>query len=121
MTQATLVTGGLITMIGSGAFLVTSDLGALLPVGLGVVLVALGWLGRTPARQALAGHLAVGCSFAGMVFSASAAGRLAGRLAGDTLDRPGATVAIALTGVVCLIHVTMSIRWFLARRRSESA
>ncbi len=121
MTTPTLLVGALLVLIGTGSFLVSADLGSLLPAGLGSLVGVLGWLGRSPKRQALAGHLAVGCTFVGMVLSASAAGRLVASLTGAPLERAGATVAIALTGIVCLIHVTMSIRWFLARKRSESA
>lgn len=121
MSIGTIVIGALITLTGTGAFIGSGDLLALVPGGMGVVLVVLGWLGIAEQRQAIMGHAAVLLTFVGMVFSASTVVRLLHVIAGDQVERPGAVVAISCAGLLCLVHVTMSIRWFLARKRSASA
>lgn len=121
MIAATIIVGGLMTLTGSGTFLLSGDLGTLVPMGAGLVLMGLGWWSRSPSRQALAGHLAAMLTFVLMVFSAPALNQIVRLVGGESVARPYAVAATSVTGVLCLVHVTLSIRWFLARKRSTSA
>ena len=121
MIGPTITIGALISMIGSAFFVLSDEVATLGTLGVGLGLIMLGLFMRAPKREALVGHLAVVVTFLGMLSSASSVPR-AFKLAGGTqIDAPWATVSIALMGVLCLIHVTMSVRWFLARRRSNKS
>ena len=121
MVFATIMIGALITLSGSGAVLLSKDPGTVLLMIAGLVLMGLGWWSGRPGKQALAGHLAVVLTFVLMVFTAHATKQVVMLLAGADVARPAAVVATSVTGILCLVHVTLSIRWFLARKRSESA
>ncbi len=121
MVFATIIIGALLTLTGSGTFLLSKDPGTLVPMAAGLLLMGLGWWSRRPEKQGLAGHLAVVLTFVFMVFSAPAANQALKLLGGEDVARPYAVIATSIAGILCLIHVTLSIRWFLARRRSESA
>jgi len=121
MVFPTILIGAVMTLTGSGAFLLSRDPGTVIPMIAGLILMGLGWWSTKPERQALAGHLAVGLTFVLMVFTAPALNQSLHFFSGDEVARPYAVIATTVTGILCLIHVTLSIRWFLARRRSESA
>ena len=121
MVFTTLIVGALMTLTGSGSFLLSKDPGTVIPMVAGLVLMGLGWWSTRPERQSLAGHLAVILTFVLMVFTAPALNQVLHAIAGEEIQRPHAVFATSVTGLLCLVHVTLSIRWFLARRRSTSA
>ena len=112
MVFATIIIGALLTLTGSGSFLLSKDLGTLIPMAAGLLLMGLGWWSKRPEQQALAGHLAVVLTFVFMVFSAPAANQALKLFGGEDVARGD---DMPLAGLV------LSIRWFLARKRSTSA
>ena len=121
MTRATLVVGALLILVGSGGFIISSEPATLTVLLFGIVIAALA-IGTWKERlTALLMHIAVVVSFVGMILSATSLRRFVDLVSGETMSNETSIVAITILGVLCLIHVTMSIRWFLARKRSSSA
>lgn len=121
MIGATIVIGALITLMGSGAFILSSEPATLGTMVVGVVVTLGGVLMRNPARTALVGHLVVIVTFLGMLISAPSIPRTLRLIGGEQVDAPVSSVSAAVLGILCLLHVTMSVRWFLARRRLKKS
>ncbi|HLP27129.1 MAG TPA: hypothetical protein VK147_00720 [Candidatus Didemnitutus sp.] len=117
--MSSVVIGLLLVLLGAGGFALTRSITAFVPLLTGGVLALLGRsIMRFEAnRRMLAASLAV--SAVAMIFTASAIPRLARMLFGAVVDRPGDIFVIGSTAVLCLIHVTVTVRTFL-RSRSTS-
>lgn len=114
MKFASTISALLIILIATGAFLISGDILALVPASVGILLGSTTYI-------PLLHRVPVFVAFAGMVFSASSLQRAVRVLSGAEEDHATAVVATALMGVICVVHVTMSIRWHLAQKRSPSA
>ncbi|RPI69792.1 MAG: hypothetical protein EHM43_00620 [Ignavibacteriae bacterium] len=117
MTRTTLVIGAAMMLVGSGAFMASNEAGTLITLAFGLVVVILATGAMRSKWTAPIMHMVVGLTFMGMLFSASSVPRLVRMMGGATVDMPFTVVATSILAVLCLIHVTMSIRWFLARKR----
>lgn len=111
MTRSTLVIGALITLIGTGAFMLSREIGA--------VLIAIPGIGMILLRQRHIAALIV--STMSMIFTASSVPRLVRMILGETISQPVAVVAVAMASVLFLVHVTMSVRWLVATKRSATS
>lgn len=113
---AGLVALGVVSYVGSGAESVT----ALIPAVFGVVLGALGLAGRRPDRRALAMHIAAGFAVLGFLGSAMGLVSLPDLVAGRDVDRPWAVAAQSVMAVILAVYIALSVRSFVAARRSET-
>lgn len=111
--------GALLVMLGTGGFAVTRDAGTLPPVIIGLVLVIVGWIGRRGLTKIF---LAVGTGVAtlGMIGTAAYLPAVFRLMAGQPLPHPGRIVVLAITGLLSLVYVTMSVRSFVRSERPAS-
>jgi len=118
MRTSTFVLGAVLILVGSGAFILTSEPPTLIPLGFGLVVVVLA-LGMGNDRWVRTLRLVmIGLTFMGMVSSASSLSKLVEVAAGGDVAQPGSIVATSLLGICCLVYVTIGIRWMLASKRS---
>lgn len=116
MIGATIAIGAAVTLVGSGAFIFSMEPASLGTLMIGILVFVGGLLMRAPKRTSLVGHLVVVVTFIGMLTSASSLPRTIKLISGASIDSPAASIAATALGLLCLLHVTMSVRWFLARR-----
>lgn len=112
-----LVVLGIIGFVGSGASSVT----ALIPTFFGIVLAALGVVGRNPDRRALTMHVAALLALLGIVGSAPGLLDLPDLLAGNDLERPWAVGVQSIMVVLLIVYLVLAVRSFIAARRERTA
>ena len=106
---------------GSGAFISSSEPATLIPLSVGLVMAVIGMASVNERWSKTLMHIGVLISFASMIFSATALQRLVAMMQDEPVSQPASVVSISILGILSLIHVTLSIRWFLARKRSSSS
>lgn len=129
MARITLFTGILLVLLGVGAYLVYlptshSSPTALIPAAFGLLLLGLGWLGRSERWRMHAMHAAALVAVLGLAGSARGLLSLPALLSGGEVARPGAVVAQSAMAVICLAFVVLAVQSFVAarlRRRSQAA
>lgn len=107
-----LVLLGIVGYLGTGAHSPT----ALIPAAIGIVLLVMGILARSPRLRMHAMH---GAALAGLLGFAGSVGGIAPfvrMLAGETVERPAAAVARTIMAVLCLTFVALTVRSFVAAR-----
>lgn len=121
MARMTIVTGGLLALIGILGYFASgmASATALIPVGFGVALALLGVRARHPERRKMAMHLAVLVAILAMAGSAPGIPAVFTMLAGGEVARPAAAIARTAMFVVCLVFVVASIRSFIEARRAR--
>ncbi len=112
-----LVVLGVVAYFASGAASVT----ALIPAFFGVVLAALGAVGRSEERRALAMHIAAVLALLGLLGGAMGLPKLPALLTGEPLDRPWAVGTQSAMAVILAVYLALSIRSFVAARRARAA
>lgn len=121
MITVTRVIGALLVLTGVVAYLATAreSLTALAPSVVGLLLLALGLLAGKPERTRNMIHAALAVSLLGLLASGMPLRDLPALLDGDA-DRPGAVVASAAMAVLCLVHLALGVRSFMAARRRRT-
>jgi hypothetical protein len=115
--MSSVVIGLVLICLGTGAFALAPTFTAVIPVGLGVFLALQGRSAmKAPSPWKSASMLIL--SSVTMILTASAVPRLVRLLTGAELERPGDIFVVGTTAVLCLVHVTLSLRT-LIRSRSE--
>ena len=114
--MSSVVIGLLLVLLGAGGFALSSSVASVVPVAVGAVLALLGRriMTRGPSSGRIGAALAV--SAVTMIFTASAMPRLAKMVFGAVVERPGDIFVIGTTAVLCLIHVTVSVRSLIRTR-----
>lgn len=136
MAKLTMVFGALIALVGVFGYVETHFWHALIPVGLGVLLMVLGVVANTPEqkRRMLAMHIAVTVGLLGFLGTIPGLIALPGYLSGShepsaaervhagilTGHRMAAEVQSA-TSILCLVFVLLCVRSFIAARRARAA
>jgi hypothetical protein len=108
---------GLGGYVASGAHAPT----ALIPAGLGLLLVVCAAVGRNPKARMHAMHAAVVFALLGFLGSVRGVLQLPAFLAGQPVARPLAVVAQSITVVLCLAYLVVAIRSFIQARRARLA
>jgi hypothetical protein len=121
MANITVGFGGVLVLLGIVGYLSTGAHSptALIPAAIGIVLVVMGRLARTPRLRMHAMH---GAALAGLIGFAGSVGGvppLVRMLAGDTINRPAAAVARSIMAVLCLAFVALTVRSFVAARLAK--
>ena len=112
------VIGLLLLLLGAGGFTLTMSLSCLVPTCVGICLALMGRrLMATKTVGTLLGT-ALAVSTVTMIFTASALPRLIRLLTGSEVDRSGDIFVIGSTAVLCLIHVTLTLRLLIRSGRS---
>lgn len=108
-----LIVLGLVGYLGSGMVSPT----ALIPSFFGIVLAALGFVGRNPARRKMAMHIAVVVALLGFIGSVRGLGTAVLMLTGQPAARPVAAVSQAIMAILTLMFTVMCVRSFINARR----
>jgi hypothetical protein len=93
---------------------------ALIPAGIGVILVGLGMMARDPARRKLAMHIAVVVGLIGFLGSARGLAQLGAVLAGDDVARPAAVIAQSIMAILSLAFIWLCVKSFINARRNRT-
>jgi len=130
MAKLAMVFGVLIALVGVGGYIATHFWHALIPVGLGVLLLLLGLAANTNdvKRRMLAMHIAVTVGLLGFLGTIPGLIAMGGYLTGH---RPAAVGGIEIghmlaaevqsaTSILCLIFVLLCVRSFVAARRARA-
>lgn len=124
MPIVTLVTGGLLSLLGIFGYLSSESrsLTALIPLAFGMLLDTCGALALIPRFKMHAMHGASVLALLGILGSASGAVKFLGLLAGDPVSRPMAVQVQAAMFVICLVFLGLCVRSFReARARRQAA
>jgi hypothetical protein len=89
---------------------------ALIPAGLGLVLVVLGILARNAKARMHAMHGAALVALLGFAGSVSGIGQLVKMMAGEAVKHPPAAIARSIMAILCLAFVALTVRSFIAAR-----
>ncbi len=109
MSKPTILIGILLIILGVASYFLTDRVSptALIPCGPGILLVIFGLIGQKESLRKHMMHAAVLISLLGT---------LAGLGRGLTTLPSAAGISATLMGVLCLVHMVMSIRSFRAAR-----
>lgn len=134
MAKLTIVFGVLIAAVGAIGYGITHFWHALIPVALGMLLVALGLMANTEdvRRRMLAMHIAVTVGLLGFLgtipgliaivrFASGSAEQVSNHMAvgGIEVAKRAAEVQTA-TNLLCLLFVALCVRSFIAARRARA-
>lgn len=120
--RLTLITGGLLILIGITAYATaeTTSLTALFPAALGIVLATLGLAAIAPKFRRDAVHIAVLVGMLGIVAFFGNARHLPALISGGAVERPQAVAVSALTVGVLIAYLGLSIRSFRQARQARA-
>ena len=94
---------------------------ALIPCGLGAVLIALGTIARNPLHRKHAMHGAVMIGLLGFLGAGRGLTKIVPLLSGEPVERPNAVIAQAVMALISLIFVALCIKSFIDARRNRTA
>ena len=120
MIALTMTVGAVLSLLGLIAYVATGmvSVTALIPTFFGIPLVILAQLGKPESRRKMTMHIAVVITLLGFLGSVSGIPKVISLMGGAEVARPQAAVVQALMALVCLVHVVMSVRSFIAARRA---
>ncbi len=124
MAKLTILFGGLLIVLGGGAYALTGHHPhSFIPMGFGVVLAILGALANTEdaKKRMLFMHIAVTVGLLGFLGTIPGIIGVIQMAAGHATLRPDAAKVQALMGTICLIFVLLCVRSFIAARRARLA
>lgn len=118
MSRSAVGFGTLLLLIGVVAYVATgmASVTALIPSFFGMVLVALGALGRTERFEKPALYGALGVSILGLLGSVSGITQTISYMGGGEVARPSASITRAIMAVVLMALVAVLTRALVARR-----
>ncbi|MDP9072451.1 MAG: hypothetical protein M3N68_14430 [Actinomycetota bacterium] len=112
-----LIVLGIVSYAGSGAESVT----ALIPAFFGIVLAALGFVGRREDRRALTMHIAALLALLGLLGSAGGLLSLPDLVTGEDLERPWAVAAQSVMALALAVYLALAVRSFVAARKARTS
>jgi hypothetical protein len=124
VAKLTILFGGLLIVLGGGAYALTGHHPhSFIPMGFGVVLAILGALANTEdaKKRMLFMHIAVTVGLLGFLGTIPGIIGVIQMAAGHATLRPDAAKVQALMGTICLIFVLLCVRSFIAARRARLA
>lgn len=121
MANITIGYGTLLIALAAGGYFGTGgvSLTAWIPAAFGLPMVLFGWLAKNPSKRKLFMHLAVAVAL--LAFLGSAKGVLGlGKMAtGVSVERPAATVSMAVMALLSAVYLVLAIRSFVRARRQQ--
>jgi hypothetical protein len=120
MVRLTSSVAVLLVIVGVGGYVLTGAASptALIPAGLGAVLLLLAAWGRQEGARKLAMHGAMLIALVGIAGTVRGLMQLPTLLAGGEVARPAAVYAQSLTALVLVVLLVSGIRSFVAARRN---
>jgi hypothetical protein len=120
MVRLTSSVGVLLVIVGVGGYVLTGAASptALIPAGLGAVLLLLAAWGRQEGARKHAMHGAMLIALVGIAGTVRGLMQLPTLLAGGEVARPAAVYAQSLTALVLVVLLVSGIRSFVAARRN---
>lgn len=121
MTRLTFAIGGILTVVGIVAYVVTgaASVTALIPTFVGLLLLVCAVLARRPTLHRHSIHAALVIAVLGAAGSLMNVVKLGDVFAG-TAQRPSAVVVSTIMFVLLVLYVIMGVRSFIAARRSPA-
>ena len=121
MANTSIGFGVVLIVLGVAGYLATGGQSptALIPAGVGLLLVLLGFLARKPRLRMHAMHGAALVGLVGFAGSVGGLGQLVKMIAGETIARPPAAIARSVMAVLCLAFVALTVRSFIAARSAR--
>ena len=121
MRITSLIIGAALMLVGSGAYILTGEPPTLITLAFGMVLVIMAIGAANPRWAGPVQLMSAGLTFMGMMSAASSLPRFFELVSGGEVEQQGAVISTGILGIFCVIHVTMSIRWILANKRSAKS
>jgi hypothetical protein len=120
VTTQILLTGIVLIALGVGGYLATgaASVTALIPAFIGAAFALLGLLGRREALRRHAMHVAMLLALLAIAGTFGGITDLLAWPAGTPPERPAASVAKAITALLCCLLLVAGVRSFLASRRA---
>lgn len=121
VTKLTFIAGGVLVVVGLIAYVASGavSLTALIPSGLGVLLLIAAAIARNPKLRRHSMHVAMLVALIGIVATSMNTLRL-GEVFAGTAERPWAVIASALTFVTLLVYLGFGIASFVQARRDRT-
>ncbi|PWU04981.1 MAG: hypothetical protein C5B43_03940 [Verrucomicrobia bacterium] len=107
---------GLVGYFGTGMI----SIFALIPAGLGLLILICGLLALSPRLTKTFMHIAVMLSFLGFIFTSKGIVKMVKMLMGVPIPLPQEAIAQSIMSLLCLVYVFICFRWFLNNRRKKS-
>jgi hypothetical protein len=113
--------GVVLILLGVGGYVATGAQSptALIPAGVGLLLVVFGVLARNPKLRMHAMHGAALVALIGLAGSVGGVGPLVKMLGGATVARPSAAIARTAMAALCLAFIAIAVRSFIVARRAR--
>lgn len=123
MTNATVVLGVVLTLLGLGAYFGTGgkSVTALIPTFIGFPIAVLGFIARDARRRKAAIHTVVVLALLGFLGSARGVPGAIALASGGEVARPVAVVVQTVMAILCAIFLLLAVKSFLDARRNRSA
>lgn len=120
VTKLTLIAGGVLVLVGLISYIASgaASLTALIPSGIGVLLLIAALIGRKPELRRHAMHVAMLIALIGIVATFGNTFRL-GEVFSGAAERPLAIIASALTFLTLLVYLGFGIASFVQARRNR--
>ncbi|MGC4151799.1 MAG: hypothetical protein QM628_01810 [Propionicimonas sp.] len=117
----TFIAGGVLVVVGVIAYVASGavSLTALIPSGLGALLLVAAVIARNPKLRRHSMHVAMLVALIGIVATSMNTLRL-GEVFAGTAERPWAVIASALTFVTLLVYLGFGIASFVQARRDRT-
>lgn len=121
VTRLTFIAGGVLVAVGVIAYIASGavSLTALIPSGLGVLLLVAAAIARNPKLRRHSMHVAMLVALVGIIATLTNTLRL-GEVFAGTAERPWAVIASALTCLTLLVYLGFGIASFVQARRSRA-
>jgi hypothetical protein len=121
MTRLTFAIGGILTVVGIVAYVVTgaASVTALIPTFVGLLLLVCAVLARRPTLHRHSIHAALVIAVLGAAGSLMNVVKLGDVFAG-TAQRPSAVVVSTIMFVLLVLYIIMGVRSFIAARQSPA-
>lgn len=118
MPNITIIIGSLLIILGlTGYFGVGSEsITALIPAFFGIVIAALGFLGKKENIRKHVMHAALLMALLGLIGSFTGIPKTITMLDGGDIARPAAALAQAVMALICLVYLILGIQSFIKAR-----
>lgn len=116
LRTTTIASGVTCIIVGSGAYMLSQEPACLVVLVIGFIQTALGLLIRSELRWPAVTTLVIAGVV--MMLTAQSITRFIHILMGQTQTSPGAVLAFTVLSVVCLVHLTIGIRWVIAKKHN---
>jgi len=121
MPNITIIAGCLLIILGLAGYFGTGgeSITALIPTFFGVVIAALGFLGKKENIHKHVMHVALLIALLGLIGSFAGIPKAVSMLGGEEIARPAAAMAQAVMSLICAVYLIFGIQSFIKTRRDR--